>query len=203
MKFILGKKIGMSQIFKENKAIPVTVLQVEPCKVTGIKTKAKNDYGAVQIGCSKISPKKLTKPEREWLKDIGYFKYIMEFRTDHPEEYKKGQEIDVSIFSVGEKVKVSGITLGKGFTGVMKRWGFKGSPKTHGTKHTLKAPGSIGATWPQRVIKGMKMAGRAGGRRVTIRNLEIVELNKDKNMLVVKGAVPGPKKGLIQIRSEK
>lgn len=203
MKFILGKKIGMSRIFKEGKVIPVTIFQVEPCKVTGIKTKTKDGYGAVQIGCSKVSPKKLTKPERQWLKDIGYFKYIMEFKADHPEEYKKGQSLDVSIFSVGDKIKASGLTKGKGFAGVMKRWGFKGSPRTHGTKHTLRAPGSIGATWPQHVIKGMRMAGRMGGGRATTKGLEVIEVDKDKNMLVVKGAVPGPRKGLIEVRSEK
>lgn len=202
MRFILGKKIGMSQVFRGDRVIPVTILQVEPCKVTGIKTKAKHGYNAVQIGCSKISPKRLTKPEREWLKDIGYFKYIVEFRTDEPEKYNVGQELDVSMFSVGEKVKVSGVSKGKGFAGVMKRWGFKGSPRTHGTKHTLRAPGSIGSAFPQHVFKGMKMAGRMGGKRVTIRGLEVISVDKEKNMLALKGAVPGPKGGLVEVRSK-
>jgi len=203
MKFILGKKIGMSQTFKEGKVIPVTILEAGKCIVTQLKTKEKDGYNAVQVGFGKTEPRKLTKPERERLKALGYFRYLCEFRTDKPEEYKKGQTIDVSIFKGGDKVKVSGISKGKGFAGVVKKFGFKGSPATHGTKHTLRAGGSIGAGFPEHVFKGMKMPGRMGGKRRTVRGLEVISVDKEKNMLAVKGAVPGPRKGLVEVRSEK
>jgi len=192
----------MSRIFKGNKVIPVTVLEAGKCVVIQIKTKEKDGYDAVQVGFEKIKPRKLTKPERERLKDLGYFRYLCEFRVEKPEEYKKGQIIDVSIFKEGNKVKISGVSKGKGFAGVVKRFGFKGSSATHGTKHTLRAPGSIGAGFPEHVFKGMKMPGRMGGERITIKNLEVISIDKEKNILAVKGAVPGPRNSLIEVRSE-
>lgn len=203
MAFILGKKIGMTRAFKEGRAIPVTVLEAGKCVVIQIKTKEKDGYNAVQVGFGKTEPRKLTKPERERLEALGYFRYLCEFRVDKPEEYKKGQVIDVSIFSEGDKVKVSGVSKGKGFAGVVKRFGFKGSPATHGTKHTLRAGGSIGAGFPEHVFKGMKMPGRMGGKRITTRGLEVIGIDKEKNMLVVKGTVPGHRNGLVEVRSEK
>lgn len=193
----------MSQTFKGGKVIPVTVLEAGRCVVIQIKTREKDRYNAVQVGFGKVEPRKLTKPERERLKALGYFRYLCEFKVDKPEEYKKGQTIDVSIFSEGDKVKVSGTSKGKGFAGVVKRFGFKGSPATHGTKHTLRAGGSIGAGFPEHVFKGMKMPGRMGGKRATVRDLEVISVDKEKNMLVVKGAVPGSRNGLVEVRSEK
>lgn len=201
MKFILGKKLGMTQIFdKEGNQIPVTLIEAGPCFVTQIKTKEKDGYQAVQIGFEKIEKeKKIKKPLRH-----KPYKFLREFRgkTLDISKYKVGEKIDVSIFNEGEKVKISGISKGKGFAGVVKRWGFAGRPKTHGTKHELRAPGAIGSKTPSRVVKGKKMAGRTGGERVTIKNLEIVKIDKEKNILAIKGAVPGSKGSLLEISSE-
>jgi large subunit ribosomal protein L3 len=197
MKFILGRKIGMTQIFdKEGNQIPVTLVEAGPCKILQIKTKEKDGYTAIQVG---FLPKKKNIKKTEKGKE---FHYIKEARVENVENYKVGQEIDVSIFKEGEKVKVSGISKGKGFAGVVKRWGFAGRPKTHGTKHELRAPGSIGSATPPRVVKGRKMAGRAGGERVTIKNLEIVKVDKENNLLAIKGALPGAKGSLVEIYSK-
>jgi large subunit ribosomal protein L3 len=195
MKFILGKKIGMSQVFKDDEVIPVTLIKAGPCFVTQIKTKEKDGYEAIQIGFEKKKPKKVKKTEKG-----KEFKYLKEFKGDIS-KYKIGDEIRVDIFKPGEKVTVSGISKGKGFTGVVKRWGFAGMPKTHGTKHDLRHPGSIGPTAPQRVWKGRKMAGRAGNKRVTIKNLEVIEVDPEKNHLVIKGCVPGARNSLLEIKS--
>jgi large subunit ribosomal protein L3 len=194
-KFILGRKIGMSQIFTDDfKAVPVTLVEAGPCFVTQLKTKEKDGYLAVQIGFEKIEKKKkLTKSKAK-----KPFKVLREFRAN-PEDFKIGQEITVSIFKEKEKVNVSAISKGKGFAGVVKRWGFHGKDATHGTKHEERAPGAIGATTPHRVLKGKKMAGRLGGERVTVKNLEIVKIDKENNILAIKGAIPGPKKGLVEI----
>lgn len=194
-KFILGKKIEMSQRFRDDKAIPVTLIQAGPCFVTQIKTKEKDGYQAIQIGYEKKKPKKVKKTEKG-----KEFRYLKEFKTD-PSKYKIGEEIKLDIFKIGEKVNVSGTSKGKGFTGVIKRHGFKGMPASHGTKHDLRHPGSIGATAPQRVLKGKKMAGRMGGERVTIKNLEIIEINPEKNLIVLKGAIPGARGNLLEIKS--
>lgn len=198
MKFILGKKIGMSQVFnKEGKVIPVTVIEAGPCFVTQIKNKEKDGYFAVQVGLEK-KERKIKKTEKG-----KEFKYLKEFRVSEEDikNFQKGQEIDVSIFNEGEKVKVSGISKAKGFQGVVKRWGFGGAPKTHGTKHTLRKPGSIGATDPARVFKGKKMAGRTGGKRVTVPNLTVLSVDKEKNIILLKGAVPGRKGSLLEIKN--
>ncbi|MCD6094847.1 50S ribosomal protein L3 [bacterium] len=203
MKFILGEKIGMSQLFDEKgHVVPVTWIQAGPCFVTYVKsTKPQNTdlkkgqtetYNAVQIGFKELERKKGKK----------LFQYLREFRGGEQEvtNYKEGDKIDVSIFKKGDIVKISGISKSKGFQGVVKRWGFKGAPKSHGTKYTLRAPGSIGATDPERVFKGRKMAGRTGGRRVTVKNLKIVKVDKDKNLLAVRGAVPGAPGTLLEIK---
>ena len=197
MKFILGKKIGMTQIWKENKVIPVTLIEAGPCFVTQIKTKEKDGYQAIQLGFEKIEKEKKIKKSQ---KNKPY-RYLKEFRLDNVEEFKVGDVIDVSRFEPGEKVKVSGISKGKGFQGVVKRWGFSGRNATHGVKHEERKPGSIGSAFPQRVIKGKKMPGRMGNERVTIKNLEIVDIDKEKNLIAVKGGVPGRRGALLEIQT--
>jgi len=199
MKFILGKKIGMTQIWKDGKVIPVTLISAGPCVVTQIKTEEKDGYKAVQVGFEKITKEKKIKKTQ---KDKPY-RYLREFRTEEVDKFKVGDVIDVSQFEVGEKVKVAGISKGKGFQGVVKRWGFSGRNKTHGVKHEERTLGSVGSMFPQRVIKGKKMPGRMGGERVTIKNLEIVDIDKDKNLLVIKGGVPGRRGTLLEIQTVK
>jgi large subunit ribosomal protein L3 len=195
MKFILGKKIKMSQIFdKEGNVIPVTLVEAGPCFVCQLKTKEKDGYEAVQIGFEKLKEKKITKTKKK-----KPFRYLREFKNEI-KNYQLGQKIDVSIFKEGDKISVSGISKGKGFAGVVKRWGFAGRPKTHGTKHEEREMGSAGASTPHRVIKGKKMPGRGGGKRVTIKNLEVMKVDPDKNLLYIKGAVPGRKGTLLEIK---
>jgi large subunit ribosomal protein L3 len=201
MKFILGKKLKMAQIFdKEGNQIPVTLIEAGPCEVLQIKKKEKDGYEAVQIGFERLKEKKITKTKKK-----KPYKYLREFRVENSEinNYKIGQKIDVSIFKEGELVSVSGISKGKGFAGGVKRWGFAGRPATHGTKHEERTIGSVGSSTPAHVVKGRKMPGRAGGKRVTIKNLEIVKIDKEKNLLAIKGAVPGTKGTLLEIKSSK
>ncbi|MBZ9578433.1 50S ribosomal protein L3 [Patescibacteria group bacterium] len=196
MKFILGLKLEMSQIFDEKgKVIPITLIETGPCYITQIRTKEKDGYEAIQIGFKKLKAKKIKKPQKE-----KPFRYLREFKEDIS-KYKIGQEIDVSSFQEGGKVSVSGLSKGKGFAGVVKRWHFAGGPASHGVKHELRTPGSIGSRWPQRVIKGKKMPGRMGYRRITVKNLEIIKIDKEKNLMAVKGAIPGRRGTLLEIRS--
>lgn len=198
MKFILGKKIGMSQIFSENGEItPVTLVEAGPCKVLDLMTKDRNGYEAVQIGYEEIvkeSKKKKTAKDKN-------FKHIKEYKPSKETTLSKGDVIDVSIFEEGEKVTVSGKSKGKGFQGGMKRWGFSGGRGSHGVKHTKRTIGSIGSAFPQRVIKGRKMPRRAGYERITVKGLEIVSIEKDKNIFSIKGAVPGRKGTLLEIKN--
>jgi len=200
MKFILGKKIGMTQIFDEsNNSIPVTLIKAGPCFITQVKTKEKDGYEAVQIGFEEINEKKTKSSQKGHFKKAGLDKnyyYLKEFKNGN---LKLTQKLDVSLFTLGEIVSVSGISKGKGFQGVIKRHGFKGSPSSHGTKHTLRAPGSIGSAFPQRVFKGKKMAGRMGSDRVTLSGLEIISIDEQENLMAVKGAVPGKKGTLLEI----
>jgi len=200
MKFILGKKIGMTQIFNDyNNVIPVTIIKAGPCFVVQIKNKEKDGYEAVQIGFEEIKDGKAKKPQKGHFKKYGLeknYRYLREFSDN---KLKSGDEIKVNIFNSGEIVNVSGISKGKGFQGVVKRHGFKGSPASHGTKHTLRAPGSIGSAFPQRVFKGKRMAGRMGSDRITVQGLEIVDIDKENNLLAIKGAVPGKKGTLLEI----
>lgn len=178
----------MSQIFKEDKVIPVTLIEAGPCEVVQIKTK-KEGYEAVQIGFGRKKTK-------------NHFRYLKEFRVEDSKKFKIGDKINVSSFKEGDIVKVSGISKGKGFQGVVKRWGFKGSQASHGTKHTLRAPGSIGSAFPEKVFKGMKMGGRMGAARITVSGLEIVKVDAKNNLLAVKGAVSGRKGTLLEIKSK-
>ena len=199
MKFILGKKIGMTRIFNENgKAIPVTVVEVNPCTVTFIRSKEKDGYEAVQVGCGLKN--KINKPEKGHLKELSQFAVLKEFRMNAP-DYKIGDIIDISVFNEGEKVKISGISKAKGFQGVVKRHSFRGGAASHGQKHSLREPGSIGATWPQRVLKGQRMAGRMGGDRITVKNLRVLQVDLATNTLLISGAVPGRPGTLVEIRS--
>jgi len=198
-KFILGKKQEMSQVFKDDKLIPVTIIEAGPCLVTQIKTKEKDGYEAIQVGFIKKSPQKIKKTEKN-----KEFKYLREFRIENSEiKIKVGDEIKVDIFKPGEMVTVSGVSKGRGFAGVMKRHGFHGLPATHGTKHEARHPGSIGSIRANsgKVQKGKRMSGRLGGERVTIKNLEIIGVDPEKNLLILKGAVPGARNSLVEIKN--
>jgi len=197
MSYILGKKTEMSQIFDEKgRVVPVTWIKAGPCFVLQLKTDKKDNYSAVQVGFEK-KEKNIKKTEKN-----KEYKHIREFRVENEKlkDFKGGEKIDVSIFKEGDKVKVSGISKAKGFQGVVKRWGFHGSSKTHGTKHTVRKPGSIGATDPARVFKGKKMAGRTGGRRITSSGLKVFKIDKEKNLIAIKGAVPGRRGTLLEIK---
>lgn len=200
MKFILGKKLKTSQIFdQQGNVIPVTLVEAGPCFITQIKNKEKDGYEAIQVGFEKLKEKKITKSKKK-----KPFRYLREFKNEslNIADFKVGQEINVSIFKEGDLVEISGISKGKGFAGAVKRWGFAGRPATHGTKHEEREIGSAGASTPHRVIKGKKMPGRAGGKRVTIKNLKVVRIEPEKNLLYIKGALPGSRGSLLEIRSK-
>jgi len=197
---IIGRKLGMTQVFRENgKAEAVTAIEAGPCPVTQVKTAAHEGYNAVQLGFGEV--KRLNSPERGHLKKLGQFKYLREFRVDNTEDIEVGQKLDVSLFAPGDLIDITGTSKGKGFAGVVKRHHFAGGPKTHGQSDRHRAPGSIGSgTSPGRVFKGMKMAGHMGNSRVTVRNLEVIEADTARNQLLVRGAVPGAKNGLLLIK---
>lgn len=204
MKFILGKKLMMTQIFDEQgRAVPVTLVQAGPCWVTQKKNKEQDGYESLQIGFSEIKDKKIKKPQKGHLAKAGghNLKYLREFKVVDS-ELSAGDEINVAIFKAGDKVRVIGISKGKGFAGVVKRHHFSGGPATHGQKHSLRAPGSIGATFPERVPKGRRMAGRLGGERTTVEGLTIAKVDEENNILAIGGALPGPKGTLLQIISQ-
>ena len=185
----------MTQLWRDNQAKPVTLIEAGPCQITQIKNKNKDGYEAIQIGFEKISKKsKIKKPMNK-----KPFKLLREIRTKD-ETLKVGDEINVSIFKKGDKITVSGFSKGKGFQGAVKRWGFSGRNATHGVKHEQRTLGSVGSRFPQRVIKGRKMPGRMGNKRVSIKNLEIIEVDKENNLLAVKGAIPGEKGTILEIR---
>ena len=197
---IIGKKLGMTQIFRDNgKVEAVTAIEAGPCAVVQVKTAAREGYNALQIGFGQA--KWLSSPQRGHLKDLGQFRYLREFRADDIEGVQVGDRIDVSLFQAGDLVDVTGVSKGKGFAGVVKRHGFAGGPKTHGQSDRHRHPGSIGAgTSPGRVFKGTLMAGHMGSERVTVRKLEVFQTDPDRNLLLVKGAVPGASNGLLLIR---
>lgn len=198
MKFILGTKEKMTQTFdKEGVVYPVTVINAGPIVVTQIKDLDKDGYEAIQIGYGERHSKNINKPLKGHLKDLGNFKYIKEFEKFG--DLKLGDKIDVSSFVEGDSITISSISKGKGFQGVVKRHGFAGGPRTHGQKHSERKPGSIGAGGIQRVFKGLRMAGRMGSDRITVKNLKIVQVDKKNNILLVRGAVPGRKGTLVEI----
>jgi large subunit ribosomal protein L3 len=206
MKGILGKKVGMTQIFDDRGvAIPVTVIEAGPCFVAQIKTVERDGYSAVQLGMDETKPKRLTQPQLKHLEksSLPPLRYLREVRVSAEEldNFEEGQKVLVDIFEEGEFVDVTGISKGRGFAGVVKRHGFRGGPKTHGQSDRLRAPGSIGAcTTPGRVFKGKRMPGRMGGERVTAQGLKVVIVDAERNLLAVRGAVPGAKNGLLLIR---
>ena len=198
---LLGKKIGTTQTFLESgESYCVTAVQAGPCTVTQVKTVESDGYDSVQIGYEQV--RKLNNPRSGHLKGAqGLFRYLREVKADDVSEYEVGQQLDASVFEPGEIVDAIGKTKGRGFAGGIKRHGFHGGPKTHGQSDRHRAPGSIGAgTTPGRVIKGLRMAGHMGDRRVTIRNLEVVAVDAEKNLLFIKGAVPGARNSFLMIR---
>ena len=203
MRGLIGKKIGMTQVFNnEGQSVPVTVIEAGPCVVTQVKTQKNDGYEAIQVGYGVRKDKHSNKALNGHFKkaDTEAKRFLAEFVPVPDYDYKTGQKFSVSLFKEGEYVDVSGSTKGRGFSGVMKRHGFAGGPKTHGQREHPRSAGSIGqASDPSRVFKGMKMAGQYGNKRMTVRNLEVVSINKEKNYLLLKGAVPGSKNGIIYI----
>jgi large subunit ribosomal protein L3 len=203
-KGILGTKLGMTQIFTEDaRAVPVTVIQAGPCVVTQIKTMDRDGYEAVQLAYAEARRDRSTKPLEGHFKKAGVkpLRHLVELRTEVPGSFKPGQEIKVDIFQPGERADVVGVSKGHGFAGVMKRHGFHGLKASHGTERKHRSPGAIGAcATPSRVFKGMKMAGQMGNERVTVLNLEVVETDPERNLLLLRGAVPGPTGGLVMVR---
>lgn len=203
MKFILGKKLGMTQVFREDgTVVPVTRVQAGPCVVTQVKTTAKDGVHAVQIGFGEQKQYRLNRAQQGHLKDLMTVRYMRDFRTSEEANVSRGDTFGVSSFAQGDKVQVVGTSKGKGFQGVVKRHGFHGSPASHGHKDQLRMPGSIGATDPARVFKGTRMAGHMGDDRVTVKNLEVIEIHPETNELFIKGAVPGARGGLLLISSQ-
>ena len=206
MKGILGKKVGMTQVFSERgEAIPVTVIEAGPCFVAQVKTVEQDGYTAVQLGFEETKPTRLTQPQLKHLQksNLPALRHLRELRIadDELASFEEGQKLTVDIFEEGEMVDVTGTSKGRGFAGVVKRYGFRGGPKTHGQSDRLRAPGSVGAcTTPGRVFKGKRMPGRMGGERVTTQGLQVVLVDPERNLLALRGAVPGSKNGLLLIR---
>ncbi len=199
MKFILGTKQNMSQIFDDNgKVIPVTVLSAGPVVVTQVKDIGRDGYKAIQVGFGARKEKNLSKAVKGHMKE-GNFAHLKEFRSQDVTPFNVGDVITTDVFEVGDTVTVSSVSKGKGFQGVVKRHGFKGGPRTHGQKHSEREPGSIGGGLRNKVPKGMRMAGRMGGDRVTVKNLTVVALDKETNTLLVKGSVPGRRGTLVEV----
>ena len=197
---ILGRKLGMSQVFIEDGTVePVTVIEAGPCVVTQVKTTEKDGYQAVQLGFG--HRKRLNSPQKGHLKGLGQFRYLREFRVRDASQVEVGQRVAVSLFQPGELVDVSGISKGKGFAGVVKRYGFAGGPTTHGQSDRHRAPGSIGAcTTPGKVFKGKRMAGHMGNRRTTVQNLMVIRSDPERNILLLRGATAGARNSLLLIR---
>ncbi|MDZ4044680.1 MAG: 50S ribosomal protein L3 [Rhodoglobus sp.] len=204
-KGLLGKKLGMTQVWDENnKLVPVTVVEIAPNVVTQLRTPEVDGYSAVQIAYGQIDPRKVTKPLTGHFDKAGVTprRHLTELRTDDTSEYSLGQELTVDIFEPGKKVDVVGTSKGKGFAGVMKRHNFKGVSASHGAHRNHRKPGSIGASsTPSRVFKGMRMAGRMGGDRVTVLNLTVHSVDLEKGILLVKGAVPGARGRIVFVRN--
>lgn len=206
MKFILAKKVNMTQIFGEDgKVQPATILSAQPVTISQIKTKEKDGYNAVQIGAGTRREKNMSKPVKGHLKELGNLGVLKEFRIADSSVFNKGDKISLETFAVGDSINVSAISKGKGFQGVVKRHGFGGGPRSHGQKHSEREPGSIGGGGRAggKVIKGMRMAGRTGSDRITVKNLKVIGIDQENNIMLVSGAVPGRRGTLIEIRSTK
>jgi len=203
IKGIIGRKMEMIQVYAEDGAVvPVTVVQAGPCTITQIKTVDNDGYAALQLGFGTAKPKNVTRPLKGHLDKVGkgYFSVLKEVRVQDAEGYELGQEISVDTFEIGEFVDVIGTSKGKGFAGPIKRWGFQRGPSAHGSKN-IREPGSTGnATFPGRVIKGKKMAGHKGNRRVTTLHLKVMDVRPEENLLLIKGAVPGARNSIVFIR---
>jgi large subunit ribosomal protein L3 len=203
---LLGKKLGMTGLFTaEGRYIPATVIEAGPCFVTQIKTRAKDGYDALQLGFGLKKNQRINKPLKGHFKKSGdqCFRYLREFSVENPEEYNLGQELTVEMFKVGDRVDVVGTSKGRGFSGVIKRYGFHRGPMTHGSRN-IRRPGSIGCSaWPAKVIRGKKMPGQYGNDRKTIRNLEVVDIRSSDNVILIKGAVPGAESGLVAVNKPK
>lgn len=203
---LLGKKLGMTAVFSpEGKSVPVTVVEAGPCVVTQIKTVSSDGYNALQLGFGEKSESRINAPLRGHFKNCGAgcFEHLREFNVDNPDDYSLGQKITLELFKVGDRVDVVGTTKGRGFSGVIKRHGFHGGRKSHGSK-SHRIPGSIGCSaWPAKVIKGKKLPGQYGNDRQTVRNLEIVDIQLEENLILIKGALPGAKSGLVTINKPK
>lgn len=199
---IIGRKVGMTQVFDaRGEVVPVTIIEAGPCLVTQVKTVEHDRYAAVQMGFEQVEARRLNKPLRGHLKGQPPLRVLREVRVADPAEYEVGQHVDVSVFRAGDWVDVSGVSKGRGFAGVVKRYGFGGGTRTHGQSDRLRAPGSIGAcTYPGRVHKGKRMPGRMGGRQTTVQGLRVVEVDAERNLLLVKGSVPGANGGLLRVR---
>ncbi|GAA3616221.1 MULTISPECIES: 50S ribosomal protein L3 [Kineosporia] len=205
VKGLLGEKLGMTQVWDaNNRLVPVTVIQVGPCVVTQVRNAEGDGYPAVQIAYGAIDPRKVTKPLAGHFEKAGVTprRHVLELRTANAAEYSLGQELTVETFEAGQVVDVSGTTKGKGHAGVMKRHGFKGLGASHGTQRKHRSPGSIGGcATPGRVFKGMRMAGRMGGERQTTQNLSVYAVDAERGLLLIKGAVPGPRGGIVLVRT--
>ena len=204
VKGILGAKLGMTQVWDNNRVVPVTVVQAGPCVVTQVRTAEKDGYSAVQLAYGAIDPRKVKKPiSGHYAKaDVAPRRHIVELRTTDAGEYALGQEVTVEAFPAGVTIDVTGKTKGKGFAGVMKRHGFHGLGASHGVERKHRSPGSIGAcATPGRVFKGIRMAGRMGGVRYTVQNLTVQAVDTENNLLLVRGAIPGPKGALVLVRT--
>jgi len=204
VKTILGKKVGMTQIFNEQgEAVPVTVIEAGPCYVAQVKTLERDGYEAVQLGFEEVKPQRMSGGERGHLtrNELPALRHLREFRLREIEGVEEGQRVLADVFEVGDRVDVVGASKGRGFTGVVKRYGFGGGPKTHGQSDRQRAPGSIGAcAYPGRVWKGQRMPGRMGGVRVTAQDLRVELVDAERNLLAVRGSVPGAKGGLLVIK---
>ncbi|MFI7598453.1 50S ribosomal protein L3 [Actinoplanes sp. NPDC049681] len=204
VKGILGAKLGMTQVWDNNKVVPVTVVQAGPCVVTQVRTPEADGYAAVQLAYGQIDPRKVNKPESGHFAkaNVSPRRHVVELRTTDAGEYELGQEVTVETFAVGSPIDVTGKTKGKGYAGVMKRHGFHGLKSSHGVERKHRSPGSIGAcATPARVFKGTRMAGRMGSKRFTVQNLTVQAVDTDNNLLLIKGAIPGPKGALILVRT--
>jgi large subunit ribosomal protein L3 len=210
MAAILGKKLGMTQVFREDgSVVPVTVIEAGPCKVTAVRESERDGYAAVQLAFGEVKQGKLTQAEEGHLKKAGAppMRHLVEFRDedlgrDGDDPVKIGDDVTVAGFEAGQKVKVSGISIGKGFQGGIKRHNFSRGPVSHGS-HNVRAPGSIGAsTFPARVFKGMRMPGQMGNKRITQKGLEIADIDADRNLLLIKGSVPGSRNAIVEVRTD-